>query len=68
MAINDFINSYAGATVAFKASYGISAVLSGAIIAGFGSWFLVRSLARTGALSRFAAGRETAVVSKPAED
>jgi energy-coupling factor transport system substrate-specific component len=68
MAINDFINSYAGATVAFKASYGISAVLSGAIIAGVGSWFLVRALARTGALSRFAAGRETAVVSKPAGD
>jgi energy-coupling factor transport system substrate-specific component len=61
MAINDFINSYAGATLAFKASYGISAVLSGAIIAGVGSWFLVRALARTGALSRFAAGRETAV-------
>jgi energy-coupling factor transport system substrate-specific component len=62
MAINDFINSYAGATLAFKASYGISAVLSGAIIAGVGSWFLVRALARTGALSRFAAGRETTVV------
>jgi energy-coupling factor transport system substrate-specific component len=64
MAINDFINSYAGATVAFKASYGISAVVSGAIIAGVGSWLLVRALARTGALSRFAAGRETAVVTR----
>lgn len=67
MAINDFINSYAGATVAFKASYGVSAVVSGAIIAGIGSWFLVRALARTGALSRFAAGRETAVVARGAK-
>ncbi|MDQ1545338.1 MAG: energy-coupling factor transport system permease protein [Actinomycetota bacterium] len=66
MAINDFINSYAGATVAFKASYGISAVVSGAIIAGVGSWFLVRALARTGALSRFAAGREATVVTSSA--
>jgi energy-coupling factor transport system permease protein len=60
MAINDFINSYAGASVAFKTSYGISAVVSGAIIAGIGSWLLVRALARTGALSRFAAGRQVA--------
>jgi energy-coupling factor transport system permease protein len=67
MAINDFINSYAGATLAFKASYGISAVVSGAVIAGIGSWFLVRALARTGALSRFAAGRETAVVATSAK-
>jgi energy-coupling factor transport system substrate-specific component len=62
MAVNDFINTYAGATLAFKASYGISAIVSGAIIAGVGSWFLVRALARTGALSRFAAGRQTAAV------
>jgi energy-coupling factor transport system substrate-specific component len=62
MAINDFINSYSAASVAFKTSYGISAVVSGAIIAGIGSWLLVRAIARTGALSRFAAGRDTAVV------
>ncbi|HEY1531513.1 MAG TPA: ECF transporter S component [Galbitalea sp.] len=62
MAINDFINSYAGASLAFKTSYGISAIVSGAIIAGIGSWLLVRAIARTGALSRFAAGRESAVV------
>jgi energy-coupling factor transport system substrate-specific component len=67
MAINDFINSYAGATLAFKTSYGISAVVSGAIIAGIGSWLLVRAIARTGALSRFAAGRETVTVTRAAE-
>jgi energy-coupling factor transport system substrate-specific component len=60
MAINDFINSYAGASIAFKTAYGISAVISGAIIAGLLSWLLVRALARTGALSRFAAGRALA--------
>ena len=65
MAINDFINSYAGATLAFKVAYGVSAVVSGAIIAGVLSWFLVRALARTGALSRFAAGREARPVTRP---
>jgi len=59
MAISDFINYYAASTVLFKTAYGVSAVLSGAIIAGIGSWLLVRALARTGALSRFAAGRQT---------
>ena len=62
MAVNDFLNTYAGSTLAFKASYGISAIVSGAIIAGVGSWLLVRALARTGALSRFASGRQTVAV------
>ena len=31
---------------------------SGVVVAGLGSWLVVRALARTGALSRFAAGRE----------
>jgi energy-coupling factor transport system substrate-specific component len=61
MAINDFINSYAGASIGFKTAYGVSAVISGAIIAGLLSWLLVRALARTGALSRFAAGRSASV-------
>jgi energy-coupling factor transport system substrate-specific component len=61
MAINDFINSYSASTILFKTAYGASAVLSGAIIAGIGSWLLVRALARTGALSRFAAGRPPTV-------
>jgi len=61
MAINDFINSYPGASAAFKTSYGVCAVVSGAIIAGLCSWYIVRALARTGALARFASGREAAV-------
>ncbi len=51
---------YAGARPEFMAVYAVSAALSGAVIAGLGSWVLVRGLARTGALSRFAAGREGA--------
>jgi len=35
-----------------------SAVLSGIVIAGLVSWLIVRALAVTGALDRFAAGRE----------
>jgi len=35
----------------------VSAIVSGAVVAGLLSWFVVRSLAKTGALSRFASGR-----------
>jgi energy-coupling factor transport system substrate-specific component len=34
--------------------------VSGAVIAGLLSWLVARALARTGALSRFASGRDTA--------
>ncbi len=40
--------------------YGVSAIISGAVLAGVLSWLAVRGLARTGALSRFASGREIA--------
>ena len=49
-----------GSTAGFATVYVISAVLGGAIIAGTLSWLAVRALARTGALHRFAAGRDTA--------
>jgi len=38
--------------------YLVSAIVSGIVIAGFVSWLIVRALAATGALDRFAAGRE----------
>lgn len=38
--------------------YFVSAVISGILIAGLVSWLIVRALAATGALDRFAAGRE----------
>lgn len=57
MAVNDLLLWYPGAAAAFDAIYTVSAVVSGAVIAGVLPWYLVRSLARTGALSRFEAGR-----------
>ena len=58
LGINDSIIWYAGLDAGFKAVYIVSAVVSGAVIAGLGSWFLVRALAGTGVLSSFAVGRE----------
>ncbi|GGL09385.1 ABC transporter permease [Curtobacterium luteum] len=58
LGINDSILWYPGYATAFKVVYIVCAVVSGALIAGVGSWFLVRALARTGVLSSFAAGRE----------
>ena len=56
--INNLVLWYAGADVAFTGVYLISTVLSGAVIAGALTWFLARGLAATGALDRFAIGRE----------
>ncbi|MDO9397966.1 MAG: ECF transporter S component, partial [Herbiconiux sp.] len=42
----------------FNTIYLVSIVVSGAILAGVVGWLLVRALAVTGALNRFAAGRE----------
>lgn len=58
LAINDLILWYPGSAAAFAAIYTVSAVISGMILAGLLPWLVVRALARTGALSRFAAGRE----------
>ena len=57
LAINDLILWYPGSDVAFASIYTIAAIVSGALIAGVGSWAIVRGLAKTGALSRFASGR-----------
>lgn len=57
-AINNLILWYAGADATFTIVYLVSAVVSGALIAGGLSWFLARGLAATGALDRFASGRE----------
>jgi energy-coupling factor transport system substrate-specific component len=57
MAVNDLILFYPGADVPFQSIYTVSAILSGAVIAGLGSWLIARALAKTGALGRFASGR-----------
>ncbi|PYD02436.1 hypothetical protein B4U78_000125 [Microbacterium esteraromaticum] len=45
-------------SIEFNAIYLGALVISGALLAGVVGWLLVRALASTGALSRFAAGRE----------
>jgi energy-coupling factor transport system substrate-specific component len=56
--INDWIFYYQGLAPSILLLYIGAAVVSGAIIAGLGAWLIVKGLAKTGALSRFASGRE----------
>ncbi|TFD82202.1 ECF transporter S component [Cryobacterium fucosi] len=61
LAINDLLFWYPGSAAPFITIYTLSAVVSGIVIAGLLSWLAMRGLARTGALSRFAAGRAVRV-------
>ncbi|WP_261166917.1 ECF transporter S component [Microbacterium sp. Marseille-Q6965] len=54
--INDRINWYPGADALFTWVYIASTTVSGLLVAGLGGWAIVRGLAATGALNRFAAG------------
>lgn len=58
------------AALAFEARliYFASAVVSGVVIAGLVSWLVVRALAATGALDRFASGREARAADSADED
>lgn len=58
LAINDLVLWYPGAKVEFAVIYTVCSLISGAVLAGLLSWLAARGLARTGALSRFASGRE----------
>lgn len=62
LAILDLNTYYPGSKPEFIVIYVIGSVISGAVIAGLLSWLVVRALARTGALSRFAAGRTKELV------
>ncbi len=57
LAILDLLLYYPGSTTTFVVIYFAASVVSGAIIAGLGSWLLIRALVPTGALRRFAVGR-----------
>ncbi len=46
----------------YRIPYALLTVVSSTVVAGAGSWALVRALAPTGVLDRFAAGRERALV------
>ncbi|WP_338063610.1 ECF transporter S component [Rathayibacter iranicus] len=58
LAINDLLSFYAANDSLFKAVYVVSSIVSGVLLAGLLSWFAVRGLAASGALDRFASGRE----------
>ena len=58
MAVNDLILWYPGSGATFAVVYTVAGIASGALVAGVLSWFVVRALARTGALSRFESGRQ----------
>ncbi|MEC5149122.1 ECF transporter S component [Cryobacterium sp. GrIS_2_6] len=58
--ILDVLNSYAAVDNAIKVTYFVSAVISGVLLGGLVSWLVLRGLVRSGALSRFAAGRDSA--------
>ncbi len=60
MATTDLVLWYAGADVPFAVTYVVSSLIGGAFWAGLLSWFGMRGLAASGALDRFAAGRERA--------
>lgn len=58
LGINENLVYYAANDAMFKTVYLASTITSGIVLAGVLSWLAVRGLAATGALSRFAAGRE----------
>lgn len=51
-------SSVAALAIEARVVYFVSAVVSGVVLAGVVSWLIARALAATGALDRFAAGRE----------
>ena len=55
-AIHDILVYYPATGVDYMAVYAVTAAVSGVIIAGVGSWLLLRALVRTGVLSAFEAG------------
>jgi len=56
--INDLVLWYPGSDALFATVYVVSSAVSGAVLAGLLGWLIARGLAATGALNRFAAGRE----------
>jgi energy-coupling factor transport system permease protein len=56
--IHDIALYWAGSGPAFWAVFAATLLVSSALIAGVGSWLLVRALVETGVLSEFAVGRE----------
>jgi len=62
MGIHEIIVYYPGYSAGWQTVYVGASVTTGLIIAGALGWYLVRAMARTGALAAFAAGRGQAEV------
>lgn len=56
-AVNDIVTSYATWPFGWMATYGGLIIISATTVAGLGSWWLTRALARAGALTPFASAR-----------
>lgn len=57
-AIHDLVLYYPDTGADFWAIYAVATVVSGAVLAGIGSWLLLRALVATGVLDAFEVGRE----------
>jgi energy-coupling factor transport system permease protein len=57
-ALLDILFYYADWSGGWQLTYGLLLAASSAVVAGLGSWLLVRALARTGVLAPFAAGAD----------
>ncbi|HEU5326284.1 MAG TPA: ECF transporter S component [Candidatus Limnocylindria bacterium] len=57
-AIHDIAVYYPDLGVDFWVIFAVATVISGILIAGIGSWYLLRALVATGVLAEFAVGRE----------
>lgn len=58
MVLEGFTHGNFAKSPVFQVTYWSTSLFSGVVIAGFGSYLLVRALARAGLLDRFAVGRE----------
>jgi energy-coupling factor transport system permease protein len=56
--LHDIVVYFPDAATEFWVVFGLATIASGALIAGLGSWLLVRALVATGVLRDFAVGRE----------
>jgi len=56
--VHDIVVYYPDTDVVFWIVYGVASIVSGIVIAGIGSWLLVRALLPTGVLAAFEVGRE----------
>jgi energy-coupling factor transport system substrate-specific component len=56
--VHDVVLYYPDTDVGFWIVYAVATVASGALVAGVGSWMLIRALLPTGVLAPFAVGRE----------